>query len=70
MGGTHVKATGEIDLIKITRTKRIQDGVVRIEFVSGQTAFEYVKNQEAEKIKQKCHNRPQLVLCLLVSCQS
>jgi alanyl-tRNA synthetase len=52
-GGTHVKKTGEIELIKITRTKRIQDGVVRIEFVSGPTAFDYVKNQEAEKIKQK-----------------
>jgi alanyl-tRNA synthetase len=52
-GGTHVKKTGEIELIKITKTKRIQDGVVRIEFVSGPTAFDYVKNQEAEKIKQK-----------------
>ena len=52
-GGTHVKKTGEIDLIKITKTKRIQDGVVRLEFVSGPTAFEYVKKQEAEKAKQK-----------------
>jgi alanyl-tRNA synthetase len=52
-GGTHVKKTGEIDLIKITKTKRIQDGVVRLEFVSGPTAHEYVKKQEAEKIKQK-----------------
>jgi alanyl-tRNA synthetase len=52
-GGTHVKKTGEINLIKITRTKRIQDGVVRLEFVSGPTAHQYVKNQEAEKIKQK-----------------
>ena len=51
-GGTHVKKTGEIELIKITKTKRIQDGVVRIEFVSGPTAFEYVKQQEIE-IKQK-----------------
>ena len=52
-GGTHVKKTGEIDLIKITKTKRIQDGVVRLEFVSGPTAYEYVKKQEAEKVKQK-----------------
>lgn len=52
-GGTHVKKTGEIELIKITKTKRIQDGVVRLEFVSGPTAYEYVKNQEAEKEKQK-----------------
>lgn len=52
-GGTHVKKTLEINLIKITRTKRIQDGVVRIEFVSGKTAQEYVKNQEREKQNQK-----------------
>ncbi|MEK6865196.1 MAG: alanine--tRNA ligase-related protein, partial [Thermoproteota archaeon] len=29
-GGTHVKKTGDIEIIKITKTKRIQDGVVRI----------------------------------------
>lgn len=51
-GGTHVKKTGEIELIKITKTKRIQDGVVRIEFVSGHTAFQYVKDQEKELKKQ------------------
>ncbi len=51
-GGTHVKKTGDIELIKITKTKRIQDGVVRIEFVSGPTAFEYVKEQEEESKKQ------------------
>jgi alanyl-tRNA synthetase len=32
-GGTHVKKTKEIELIKITRTKRIQDGVVRLEYL-------------------------------------
>ena len=52
-GGTHVKKTGQIDLIKITRTKRIQDGVVRLEFVSGPTAQGYVKLHEAELIKRK-----------------
>ncbi len=53
-GGTHVKKTKEIELIKITRTKRIQDGVVRIEFVSGPTAQEYDdkrKIQEKEQFK-------------------
>ncbi|MFB5622180.1 MAG: alanine--tRNA ligase-related protein, partial [Candidatus Nitrosomaritimum yanchengensis] len=52
-GGTHVKKTGEIELIKITKTKRIQDGVVRLEFVSGPTAFEYVKKQQVEAEKKK-----------------
>ncbi len=51
-GGTHVKQTDEIELIKITRTKRIQDGVVRIEFVSGDTALDYVKRHDADLIKK------------------
>lgn len=51
-GGTHVKKTGDIELIKITKTKRIQDGVVRLEFVSGPTAYDYVKAQEENSKKQ------------------
>jgi len=51
-GGTHVKKTGDIELIKITKTKRIQDGVVRLEFVSGPNAFEYVKQQEQDAKRQ------------------
>jgi alanyl-tRNA synthetase len=51
-GGTHVKKTKEIDLIKITRTKRIQDGVVRLEFAAGPAAQEYVKAQEIEMEKK------------------
>ncbi len=52
-GGTHVGKTGEIGLIKITRTKRIQDGVVRLEFVSGPAAFEYARLQRARAEEQK-----------------
>ena len=48
-GGTHVKSTGDIKLIKITKTKRIQDGVVRLEFVSGSTAVKYVEEQKVLK---------------------
>ena len=51
-GGTHVKKTKEVELIKITKTKRIQDGVVRLEFVSGPTAREYVKQQEIVQLKK------------------
>ena len=40
------KSTGDIELIKITKTKRIQDGVVRLEFVSGPTAAAYVEEQK------------------------
>lgn len=52
-GGTHVKSTKKVDLIKITRTKRIQDGVVRIEFVAGEAAKQYVKDHAEEIEKQK-----------------
>ncbi len=51
-GGTHVKKTGEIKLVKITRTKRIQDGVVRIEFVSGGTALDYAKQHDADLVRE------------------
>src|SRR2546427_7154513 len=47
-GGTHVKKTGEIGLIKITKAERIQDGVVRMEFVSGETAIKYTQNRSEE----------------------
>lgn len=45
-GGTHVSRTGEIGLVKITKSERIQDGVVRLEFVAGEAAINYVQNQE------------------------
>ena len=52
-GGTHVKKTSDVNEIKITRTKRIQDGVVRIEFVSGESAKEFVrKSQEYSESKE------------------
>jgi len=47
-GGTHTKTTKEVELIKISRTKRIQDGVVRLEFVAGDAAMEYIKQHEAD----------------------
>lgn len=47
-GGTHVNKTGEIGLIKILRTERIQDGVVRLEFVSGNNAVQYVQSQDSQ----------------------
>ncbi|MDE1862040.1 MAG: alanine--tRNA ligase [Thaumarchaeota archaeon] len=50
-GGTHVSKTGEIGLIKITKSERIQDGVVRLEFVAGEAALKYTQNQD-RKISQ------------------
>lgn len=45
-GGTHLDLTGEVNLIKILRTSKIQDGIVRIEFTAGQAA---VKTARQEK---------------------
>lgn len=47
-GGTHVRRTGEIGLIKIVKSERIQDGVVRLEFVAGEAAVNYMQNQESQ----------------------
>lgn len=47
-GGTHLKNTMELGSIKMIGAKRIQDGVVRLEYVAGKPAVEY--NQELEKI--------------------
>ncbi|OYT27552.1 MAG: alanine--tRNA ligase [Candidatus Altiarchaeales archaeon ex4484_96] len=34
-GGTHFDYTGELDCVKIIRAKRIQDGVIRLEYKAG-----------------------------------
>ena len=39
-GGIHCKSTGEVEEIKILRVRRIQDGVIRIEFVAGNELVE------------------------------
>jgi alanyl-tRNA synthetase len=46
-GGTHCSSTGEIGLIKITKSERVQDGVERLEFVAGEAAVDYVEHQES-----------------------
>ena len=51
-GGTHVKKTKQIELIKIKTAKRIQDGVVRLEFVAGPAAQAYLKEHEADVAKK------------------
>lgn len=54
-GGTHVNNTGEIGLMKITKTERIQDGVVRIEFVAGRHAISYIQKQDHDIITMAQH---------------
>ncbi len=44
-GGTHCARTSEAGLIKILRSTRIQDGVVRLEYAAGSSALEIVQKQ-------------------------
>ncbi len=47
-GGTHCERSGEVGMIKITKAERIQDGIVRLEFVAGKAALRYVQMQDAQ----------------------
>jgi alanyl-tRNA synthetase len=47
-GGIHCEKTGEVELIIIFKTSRIQDGIDRIEFAAGPVAINYLK--EGEKL--------------------
>ncbi len=43
-GGTHLKNTSEAERITITGTKKIQDGILRLEYVAGHRAREMYEN--------------------------
>ncbi len=45
-GGTHLSNTGEIGGFKIIHTEKIQDGVIRVEFVAGTRASEIAMKLE------------------------
>jgi len=47
-GGTHVANTGEIGGIKIVNVERIQDGVVRLEYVAGTRVVDRVNELESK----------------------
>lgn len=63
-GGTHLFQTGEVGLIKLLRSRRIQDGVVRLEYVAGEAALESFREQErtirdaSEVLKTKPEDLP------------
>jgi len=44
-GGIHVNKTSQVGFIKLLGTKKIQDGVIRLEFCSGNCAIEEVQKQ-------------------------
>jgi len=45
-GGLHATRTGDLGIIKILKSERVQDGVERIEFVTGEPALKYIQMQE------------------------
>jgi len=45
-GGTHLNNTAEVDKIKLLKTGKIQDGVVRIEFTAGEEAGKVSENEK------------------------
>ncbi len=45
--GIHCSNTGEIGMIKITKSERIQDGVERMEFASGEAALRAIQSMES-----------------------
>lgn len=47
-GGTHVSRTSDVALVKILRSTRIQDGVVRLEYVAGRAAFDAIRKQSED----------------------
>lgn len=50
-GGTHVEKTKEVGYILMLRAKRIQDGVVRLEYASGLVAEKYLK-EDGQALKE------------------
>ncbi|MGB9748486.1 MAG: alanine--tRNA ligase [Candidatus Woesearchaeota archaeon] len=52
-GGTHLNNTSEAEVIKIVKTSKIQDGIVRIEFVAGNAAMKIIKEQQ-ELLRELC----------------
>ncbi|MEA3255156.1 MAG: DHHA1 domain-containing protein, partial [Candidatus Altiarchaeota archaeon] len=54
-GGMHLNNTGDVGAIRITGSKRIQDGVVRLEYVAGNAALEY-GNEEKKLYEKICES--------------
>ncbi len=69
-GGTHVKNTVEIEIFKIISEKSVASGIRRIEAVSGNSAKEYLANQEqklqnlVKELKEKINSKDQEIINL------
>ncbi|MDY6776757.1 MAG: alanine--tRNA ligase [Candidatus Nanohaloarchaea archaeon] len=50
-GGTHVSSTGEVGKIRLTGSRKVQDGTIRLEYVAGEVAERY--EDEREEIRRE-----------------
>ncbi len=50
-GGTHVSNASDVGLIKILRSTRIQDGVVRLEYAAGKAAVDAIREESRQLAK-------------------
>jgi len=50
-GGTHVDLTGDLETIRIIKTSKVQDGVIRLEIAAGKAA-EKINEAEEKTIKE------------------
>ena len=66
-GGTHLHRTGEVEALKLIGSTKIQDGVVRLEYVAGEAARRYMARERRifdralEVIKGFGYTTPDLV---------
>lgn len=64
-GGLHVDNTGEIEEVFIFNTKRMQDGVIRIEYVAGKDLVKKTKNKilkEKDLAKKRLEKKKKEIL--------
>ncbi len=70
-GGTHLRSTGEIGLLKVTQISGVAAGVRRIEALTGEAAFAHVRREEAvlnelrELLKAQAFEEPMRVQRLI-----
>ena len=63
-GGTHLNNTSETGKIKITNSRKIQDGIIRLTFTAGEATKNYERKQERilQQLEEKFGVRRELIV--------